>query len=625
MNIINILCGVAIAICLFMLNTLIPFHVLASSKDCDVTSVNMPSGAAILSGELIRASVPYATRSITVNVTTSPNSSWKLYSDYKCTKEIGNKKLNLKKGSNYAYIKVTAQDNITTKRYILTVFREAISSACDVKAVALPNGAAIGVNTITAKVPKAKNSVIINVSTSNYASWKLYNDVNCTNEIVNKKLRLNLGNNNAYIKVTAQDNTTTKEYTLTITRAATAISSVSDVTQKVKVLGQPFLFKGTYPANVWDMQVFNGKIYLGFGNSSNKGPEANTGPIPIIYFDPPAGKFVTDNIRRYNSTTKSYETVKAVDEEQIDIYRVLNGKLYIPGHDSRESWAFGNYYVMDNNYWQKYRNIPNGVHVYDMGFFKGKLFAAIGSNQYVDKNNTSAIVLMSGDNGITWEEMGSIPSSMVYDGRVYTLFVFNSKLYAVDVLFPAWVPRSGGGYYSDIAKILCFEQDSAGKINTSNVTVNGSEMIPGVELDLNRGSLIKMVRVNIVNNKLLFIAGQCYNDHQWLPGGLYVAADINSAQKISLLEQNALPMDILVRGNTAYVLAYVKKSNKEYANIIYKSDDLITWTELFRFKKDTFARSFEELNGDFYFGLGCYTDYLPPSTGTILMVGSSTY
>lgn len=622
----GILRYIIVTTCLLIFITLMPLHVLSSSSDCNVITVNSPFGAAI-TGELIFATVPNSISSITLDVTTSPNSTWKLFRDHDCTIEISNKRLDINAGNSIAaYIKVTAQDN-TTKRYIVVVFREAISSVSDVIAVTLPNGAIIGVDTITAKVPLSANNVKINVSTSNYASWKMYSDANCINEISNKQLSLSLGKNIAYIKVTAQDKNTTKKYTLTIFREETATSSANDVTPQVKILGQPFLAKGPYSANVWDMQVFNNKIYFGFGNSSNQGPETNAGPIPIIYYNPTNGDFVSENIRRYNYTTRSYDNVNIIDEEQINIYRVLNGKLYIPGHDSRESWAWGNYYVMDHNGWHKYRNIPNGVHVYDMAYFQGKLFAAIGSDKNINEEGTKAIVLMSEDNGITWGEIGSIPSvPRIFDCRVYTLFMFKNKLYAVNLLHPAWIQSPTGGYYSDITKILCFEQDSNGEIKTSIVDVHGSKMIPGVEFDHNRfWSGIMMVRVNVVNDKLLFIAGQNYNDHQWLPGGLYMATDINNAQKISLPEQKALPMDIIVRGNIAYVLAYVKKSNNEYTNIVYKSGDLVSWSELFRFKTDTFARSFEELNGDFYFGLGCYTDYLPQSTGTILLVNSTAY
>jgi hypothetical protein len=39
-----------------------------------------------------------------------------------------------------------------------------------------------------------------------------------------------------------------------------------------------------------------------------------------------------------------------------------------------------------------------------------------------------------------------------------------------------------------------------------------------------------------------------------------------------------------------------------------------------RFQEPTFARSFEILNGDFYFGLGCDISPLPAETGSILRI-----
>lgn len=617
---------VALTCLLILIKTLVPPHGLASSSDCDVTAINMPAGSADLKEGLLNATVPNATSVMTVNLTTSANSTWKLYSDYNYENEIGNKRLYLNPGSNYAYIKVIAQDNTATKTYLLVVTREAISGACDATSISLPCGAAIGENTITANVPVDTYNLAINVNTSNYASWRLFSDIDCANEISDGQLHLNTGANTAYIKVSAQDNITTKKYTLTINRAATPGPSACDVTPRVICLGQPFLSRGIYPANVWDMQVFDDRIYLGFGNSSNVGPGTNAGPIPIIYFNPSSGEFVTEDIKRYNSGTDGHETVKAVDEEQIDIYKVLNGKLFIPGHDSRESWSLGNYYIMDNNGWQKFRNLPNGIHVYDMAYFGGKFFAAIGSEQSADMDNNCAVVLMSEDNGAGWHKIGSVPYSNGFDGRAYTLFQFKNKLYAVDALSPAGIhDQYCNKPVGDDAKILCIEQDPTGRMNAGIVTVKGSSMVPGIRIDSDKKPLVKMVRTNVANNKLLFIAGQCYNDHQWLPKGLYVAADINSAEKMILPEQDAAPTDTLVRGDTAYVLAYVKMSSGKYTNIVYKSGDLVNWTELFRFNYDTFARSFEELNGDFYFGLGCYTDYLPASTGKILKVESAAY
>ncbi|MFD1907584.1 hypothetical protein ACFTAO_16605 [Paenibacillus rhizoplanae] len=35
-----------------------------------------------------------------------------------------------------------------------------------------------------------------------------------------------------------------------------------------------------------------------------------------------------------------------VMDEQIDTFKVLNGELYIPGHDSRvPGWAYGNFFI----------------------------------------------------------------------------------------------------------------------------------------------------------------------------------------------------------------------------------------------------------------------------------------
>ncbi|QUL57177.1 hypothetical protein KDC22_12320 [Paenibacillus tritici] len=61
-------------------------------------------------------------------------------------------------------------------------------------------------------------------------------------------------------------------------------AAAPDVSLSVTVLGSPFK-KAPYARNVWDMQLFDGKIYLGHGNSSNNAPSSNAGPVPIYYWD----------------------------------------------------------------------------------------------------------------------------------------------------------------------------------------------------------------------------------------------------------------------------------------------------------------------------------------------------
>jgi hypothetical protein len=48
--------------------------------------------------------------------------------------------------------------------------------------------------------------------------------------------------------------------------------------------------------------------------------------------------------------------------------------------------------------------------------------------------------------------------------------------------------------------------------------------------------------------------------------------------------------------------------------------DAVHWRELFRFAAPTFARSFEESGGDFFFGLGCTYGAPSPAAGQIIRV-----
>ena len=100
------------------------------------------------------------------------------------------------------------------------------------------------------------------------------------------------------------------------------------------VIGNPYIEKykdgeEIYARNIWDMQLFDGKIYIGAGNSSNEGPAQNAGRIPVISIDTKTDKFSFE-----------YE----VAEEQIDLFKVYNNTLFIPGHDGTQKWEFGNIY-----------------------------------------------------------------------------------------------------------------------------------------------------------------------------------------------------------------------------------------------------------------------------------------
>ncbi|WP_434751398.1 hypothetical protein [Paenibacillus amylolyticus] len=372
-----------------------------------------------------------------------------------------------------------------------------------------------------------------------------------------------------------------------------------DVTNKLDLLGKPFK-KAPYANNVWDMQLYNGKIYLGHGNSSNTGPAQNAGPIPVVYYDAANAKFETQAVTNNNPSvvpsTKMY-----VDEEQIDIYKVLNGKLYIPGNDSDgESWDWGNFYRLNGEVWTKYRNLPKGVHVYDLAYYKGKLFAALGTE-------TKPTVLISHNEGESWQHFATINS---LGFRAYTLFEIKGKLYAAAMMYPA------NKIWNDKTNILEINE----RLEKREVAIYGSKMLPGLTYQQGTIPYNKIGKNINFNNKLVYIAGGVFNDGQLLPKSLNVMTDINQVRRVDLPDPNALPTDLLVRNDKVYVLTYTRKQANLYLSRVYQSTDLTTWSEILRFTQDTYAKSFEEHDGDFYFGLGTDPDVMSTSSGKLLRV-----
>ncbi|MEQ8174143.1 MAG: hypothetical protein ABRQ26_03655 [Syntrophomonadaceae bacterium] len=351
---------------------------------------------------------------------------------------------------------------------------------------------------------------------------------------------------------------------------------MNDITSKLINLGIP-MSKDVYPRNVWDMQLFNGKIYIGYGNSSNGQPSPNAGPISVIYYDPVAAKFITQ---------------LTADEEEIAVLKIIAGNLYIPGIDTREGWSFGNLWVLrPNGGYEKLRTIPNAEHVLDVALYNDKLFCGNGA--------TSARwnVTVSPDGGHTWQAKANNFNACEMGSAV---FVYKGKLYCSSIFF-----------YYDIDPANNFLVADGDTITV--IHVNGKKMFPGM---MGGGISYKMLRTQVLNGKLIYLGVKIANAMQWNPEGLFILnGDIGSqANRIALPVTGVLPTDIVVRSNTVYVSAF---DINTYTNYMFKSTDLVNWNEIFRFTSNTFARSFEELNGDFYLGMGCYINNLVATTGTI--------
>jgi len=356
----------------------------------------------------------------------------------------------------------------------------------------------------------------------------------------------------------------------TLVSATDHFCRAADVSAHVETLWNPGRQK--YPAgdmvyarNIWDMQVFDGRVYFGMGNSNNTGPAPNAKGGQIWSYDPKGNRFKVE-----------FE----VDEEQVDRFRILNGSLVVPGHDPTDSWEYGNWYRLELGCWKKHRNIPGGIHCYDMISFGGKMFAALGTKPH------SQFVVMSEDEGKTWKECG------ILGMRAYTLFTVANNLYVS--LYRGVAAYDGKRFQEDMDYVW----------------------FPGYS---GKKRIRLIVRPVHFKGTTIYIGAHRATDHQWTPFGLYAAKDPSHVKKIDLPGNH---WDLLVKNGVLYVLSAVK-SDKDKANWIIRvtaTRDLKAWQPLFDFKSTTFARSFEYLNGSFYFGLGCEAEDVRPETGNILSV-----
>ncbi|THF72829.1 discoidin domain-containing protein [Cohnella fermenti] len=142
------------------------FGSIQASSEAELVGIVAPAGAVVSEGTVMAAVYAW-TDTLTVDVEISDSASWKLYADAATSHEIVNKVWKLQTGSNQAYIKLTAQDGVTTNVYPIAVTRPADLSG---DAVVLTN-AALGKPTEATSVYSASTPSGYAVDGSNGTIW----------------------------------------------------------------------------------------------------------------------------------------------------------------------------------------------------------------------------------------------------------------------------------------------------------------------------------------------------------------------------------------------------------------------------------------------------------------------
>ena len=137
-------------------------------------------------------------------------------------------------GSNAINIVVTAQDGTTTKTYTITVTRAASTNA-DLSGLTVSQGTltpvfAAATTTYTDSVTSSAASMTVTPTAAGTGAVITVNSTTVASGSASSAINLNFGDNPISIVVTAQDGSTTKTYTLTVTRPLSSNADLSGLT-----------------------------------------------------------------------------------------------------------------------------------------------------------------------------------------------------------------------------------------------------------------------------------------------------------------------------------------------------------------------------------------------------------
>lgn len=319
--------------------------------------------------------------------------------------------------------------------------------------------------------------------------------------------------------------------------------------------------------NLLTLKAYNGKIYAGYGDYG-----ANTGPIAITSLDP---------------TTGSFATAPSFTEgtEQIDLYRVLNGKLFAAAVDPSAASPSSYYADADGNgsWSQSVVGKSGGLdldHVFDIATLTGSDLWLAGS-----KGN-DATVWHSTDGGTTWTKSLDLNVANRME-RFYGIGAYNGKLY---------VQASS----TDLANSVSYPLES-----TSHV-YNGSSWSTGPSLG---SGLYYFGHPETFAGKMIYTSYCKCNSAG--SGPLYAFTGTSTIQTISA--PGSL-YDYMIDGTTLYALGL--------NGTVYSTTDLTNW--YVQRTGVTTARSLTVLNGQIYVGTSDSKVYKASVNSSPSAVGSTT-
>jgi hypothetical protein len=388
--------------------------------------------------------------------------------------------------------------------------------------------------------------------------------------------------------------------------ARTALAQ--DVTDKLETVGAPPASEES-ARDIWDLQSFEGRLFV-----------ASAGTRDLFSLDP-KGAELTKEI--------------SADGEWIDFLRVVGAALFTAGRSSKPSPdAESTFHRLEGKTWTVLRGLPKGSQVRDVAVFGGKVFAAL-------QTPAGAAVARASEKG-TWEPLWSVKGE-----RARSFLAISRGLY------------------------LSTDKGRVYQFTGRGFELAEEDFFPGIRTD--RGALFA-ARVVSFHGQTAYIGARATHPG-WSPVALFVGRTADSIGNLSVRPDLVL-RDLLPRRDTLYVLASSAKGpiaeEQPYKNPqartgpqaavaeelaraagkpapadggatpdggadggtaekaaphapgvwvwVVATKNFLVWEEILAFRAETFARSFERIQGDFYFGLGSDSERPSAAAGKILRV-----
>ena len=289
----------------------------AASGNNQLGALSLSSGAltpAFASGTTgYTASVGNATTSLTATPTVADATASVTVNGVATTSGNASGAIALNVGSNTITVTVTAQ-NGTPLSYTVTVTRAGSSNA-DLSALSLSSGTlapafAAGTTSYTASVSNATTSLTVTPTVAAGTASVTVNGVATTSGNASGAIALNVGSNTLTTVVTAQDGTTTKTYTVTVTRAASSNADLSALSLSSGTLS-PVFASGTtgYVASIaagTSSLTVTPTAAAGTSSITVNGVAVTSGAASGAIAMNPGSNTVTIVVTAQNSATKSY-------------------------------------------------------------------------------------------------------------------------------------------------------------------------------------------------------------------------------------------------------------------------------------------------------------------------------